>query len=331
MMIKKDKINVVLTEYSNKRYDEAMIKKYGEEYREYRSRYLQLVGRHPIHLDFEIIDNCNFRCNMCPRSTDLPFDKKKKINTGIEFPFDTYKSIIDYGVKNGLLSVSFGVGDEPLLNKKLMKFVKYAHKKNIMDIRMHTNGLLMTPDISKEFIENGITWLSISLDAVDEESFMQARNNRKYDEIVKNINDFLEIRKNLSSDLPSIRLSYILIDENHINQKDRFIEKWVGKVDHVGIQNCMDFNVSKYGNIRKFFCQDPFRRLWIRANGDVYPCCCMVHVSSMLNTGYMGNIKDKTISEIWNGDKMNDFRKSFIDVKPKDICIECWEKRTRGL
>ena len=43
--------------------------------------------------------------------------------------------------------------------------------KNIIDIRMSTNGLKLTKSVSKSLIESGLTHLNISFDAFSEETF----------------------------------------------------------------------------------------------------------------------------------------------------------------
>lgn len=52
-----------------------------------------------------------------------------------------------------------------------------------------------------------------------------------------------------------------------------------------------------------FRCQQPWQRVQIRSTGEVCPCCAFF--SSELT---LGNIKNKTIYELWNGEEMKNLR-----------------------
>lgn len=314
-----------VTRISKKDFRDIMLLEYGSEYWNYRKQFEELAPPFPIHLDFEIIDSCNFRCSMCVRT----LNSAKKLNTGEKLPSSIYKSLIDEGVKKGLKSISFGAGDEPLLHEGLIDFIKYAREKGVIDIRIHTNGSLLTKEISKKLIKNKVTWLSVSLDSTDEETFYKIRGNKQYNRIVENINNFLDIKKKMKSKLPIFRLSFIKMDINK-NQKEEFIKRWIDKVDYIAFQDQIIFSDKQKRKTKCFMCIDPFRRLWIRPNGDVYICCCMIHVYSKSNGGLLGNIHDAPLSMLWNSHKLSQIRKNLLRMTPPEICIECQEKRVEG-
>jgi cyclic pyranopterin phosphate synthase len=54
------------------------------------------------------------------------------------------------------------------------------------------------------------------------------------------------------------------------------------------------------------FCPRPFLEMSFQHNGDVLPCC-------LLDDYVLGNIKDKSIAELWNGEKIQNLRKEFLD------------------
>ena len=56
----------------------------------------------------------------------------------------------------------------------------------------------------------------------------------------------------------------------------------------------------------------------IYSDGKVGPCCNLVGRKTPI-----GNIKNNSISEIWNGDKMNLIRDGFINNNPNDVCKLC--------
>ena len=57
----------------------------------------------------------------------------------------------------------------------------------------------------------------------------------------------------------------------------------------------------------------------VTVDGDVVPCCFDKHAGHA-----MGNINDKTFSEIWNGEKYSSFRESVMNSRASvDICANC--------
>lgn len=56
----------------------------------------------------------------------------------------------------------------------------------------------------------------------------------------------------------------------------------------------------KKKKLKPYFCRQPFQSLEILCNGDVIPCCAAVHV--------IGNLRNNTLNEIWNGSTMRRLR-----------------------
>ena len=67
-------------------------------------------------------------------------------------------------------------------------------------------------------------------------------------------------------------------------------------------------------------CIHPWSHLAINPNGDVVPCC---HQRGA-NPTILGNVKEKTIDEIFNGDKMKKLRVDMLNgILPEDTCHKC--------
>ena len=70
------------------------------------------------------------------------------------------------------------------------------------------------------------------------------------------------------------------------------------------------------------FCLLPFTHLSTRVDGNVAPCC------RSLDT--VGNVKDNTLEEIWNGPNMQELREQFINNERPEGCRLCWDIEDRG-
>lgn len=70
------------------------------------------------------------------------------------------------------------------------------------------------------------------------------------------------------------------------------------------------------------FCILPFSHLSTRPAGEILPCCRYL--------GNIGDIKDNTLAEIWNGSKIVDLRKSMLNNERTPGCDLCWQVEDSG-
>ncbi|MDO4189584.1 MAG: SPASM domain-containing protein, partial [Lachnospiraceae bacterium] len=93
------------------------------------------------------------------------------------------------------------------------------------------------------------------------------------------------------------------------------------KVDIIDFQNVMDFSdmiVREDLPDTDKKCDQPFNRLMVDCNGNVFPCCVEWGKNIRL-----GNIKDATLGEMWNGEKINILRKQIKEGKLCNVCKSC--------
>jgi|TARA_E500000305_G_scaffold109922_2_gene116243 sulfatase maturation enzyme AslB (radical SAM superfamily) len=257
----------------------SIIRRYNdsEAYDDYRELWKKsgefgTVPDFPIQLDFELNYSCNFRCPMCTWSAEVT----GKYGKETWFDFDVYKEVIDEGVKKGLKCIRLNYINEPLIRKDLVKFIEYARTAGILDIYMSTNGSLLTEEISKRLVTSGLTRLQISLDAATKETFNIIRVGGNFDEVIANVNRFIKIRKEMKSELPTLRVNFVQTETNEHEVED-FIEYWKDKADAIAIQDLVNIvkptDGVKVAGIKEFKCIQPFNHMAIRYNGDILPCC----------------------------------------------------------
>ena len=66
-------------------------------------------------------------------------------------------------------------------------------------------------------------------------------------------------------------------------------------------------------------CNDPWEFVYVRANGDVLPCCHSLH--------RMGNVNEQPLDAIWNGPRYRSFRGLLASTSPLPVCRECFVRR----
>lgn len=298
--------------------DEVLSQIFGDRFREYRRQWyaadkFQLVPNFPLELGFDLKFACNLRCKGCYFSDDTPESPYESFRGA--FPLERFREIVSSGVTKGLASVYFGYASEPTMNNAYLQYVKEARRAGILDVWFGTNGTLLDKESIDRLIELKVSRLLISVDAATHETYEKIRVRGKWDRLVENI-DYLVARKRaLGSLLPIIRLSFVVTSINR-HEVDAFVQAWQDKVDYFSIQKFCTIGESQdylFAEGSKpveydpnFACPQPFQRMFINANGDVYPCCSFENMYS--KELLLGNVMSTSVEDIWRSPKIEKIR-----------------------
>jgi len=301
-----------------------------EEYWDYRRKWEEhpkqkVLEAFPIHLDIEATSACNLKCVMCPRTEMIEAGSFWSVKA---FDFDSYKQLIDEGVKHGLCSVKYNYLGEPLMNKNIVEMVKYAKQAGVLDVMFNTNAALLTEEMSRALIESGLDKLFFSFDSPVPERYEQIRAGAKYDQVLANIKSFMRIREELGSIKPFTRVSMVLMQENKQEWQDyqRLFSPivdavaYVDYLDHSGQSNPERAVVATEKKSNKYCCPQLWQRMFIHPDGVVTPCC----IDSAREL-VMGNINQSSATEIWQGDAYQQLRKQHSAGSYDDVptCARC--------
>ena len=303
----------------------------GKKFTEYRAIWEKVTNREiitdfPYFVTMETKFPCNFKCKMCYKS-DQEFTRQVAYPETL--PMGLFKRIVDECAEYKCPSISLNNNNEPLLDENIIERLSYISKKKIMDIMINTNALLLNEEVSRALINNGLTKLLISLDAATEKTYTKVRSIH-YNKVVENVEKFLKIRGESGSKLPVLRLRFVVINLNEA-ERDNFLKIWKDKADQVTFQRYTppakkNRFLKLYPLSQKemhFSCSQPFERLTIKGNGEVYPCC----YQSMLKS--LGNVKEKSLHEIWHSAELNEYRRIVMqeDWKADPFCKACSDCR----
>jgi MoaA/NifB/PqqE/SkfB family radical SAM enzyme len=70
-------------------------------------------------------------------------------------------------------------------------------------------------------------------------------------------------------------------------------------------------------------CQRPWTLLYVTANGNLLPCCIAPFVDANYEGITLGNVREASIAELWNGDRYRSFRRRFLTGEPPSCCRGC--------
>ena len=281
-------------------------------------------------------NRCNAKCVWCP-NPDLT-------NVG-SMDMDVYRKIIDdYGPRGGVLT--FGTFGEPLMDKHIKERIEYLHRyPEIHKIEVLTNGFFLNDNVIPVILDNGVG-VDISLDELDKKTFEDVKK-MSFDVVSKNIVSFLELNSQAAHPVPvNIRIKTMKTVEETMRQElfkiitshdcsvvlnsidDNIISNWAGKLDKESfLQEYEIPKTSKTQFTHKRFNQTniaPCTQLWkwmvVYWDGSVVLCC-----ADMFSQTIVGDLKSDSISEIWNGSKMKNFRNQMVGRKRFEVplCQDC--------
>ena len=337
--------------------------KFGERYVKYRKRYERNIKNldteektnYPNTVVLELLNRCNLECPFCKQW----FRNDAKKST---LDDNTLDKIFNDFSENKLNSLML-TASEPLLYKNIDKVLDRAKKAEIMDVFIFTNGTLLNEKNAKMILDSCVTRLFISIDAFSSETYDKVRipvAKRLYKQdrlkaLEENIIRFMKLRSDYKRDLPLVRTSFLALKENK-SEIEKFVKKWKKIVDTVEIQTdvipSFEFNGKdkngKNGNIEKWYkeivgkpmihsskntiknvikkiysCREPWSQMSIYADGTLAPCCTPFGRNIPI-----GNIKNETIKDTWNGSKINKIRSDFKNNQPNKVCKVCLDHTT---
>jgi radical SAM protein with 4Fe4S-binding SPASM domain len=293
--------------------NEVIAEQVGPRYWEYRllwdmARTFQLRPPFPIHVDYELSFKCNLKCPICLMS--LPPDERSNYgNPAQTLSLETVKGLIDEGAAKGQMAVGLNGICEPLLSPDLAEIVRYAREMGMLDVMFNTNGLLLDAAVARELVHAGLTRVMISLDAATQDTYDKIRVGSDFETVCRNIRQMVDIRNRLGKTLPIIRVSFCVTSLNE-HELDDFIDQWQDTVDFFSIQQYGNtFDESRIDDGNRLFpkdhpyhpdqtprCGQPWKRVMIRHNGSVMPCCDASGLSLS-----MGNIYKQSLEDVWLG------------------------------
>lgn len=282
----------------------------------------------PLVIQLETSGFCNLECKFCPCG-DAEVRKILKQDIMAEALFDVFieqcKAFPDI-IK--ILRI-IGVG-EPLVNQKIASFVSKAKACGAFEkVEITTNGVLLDAKLSDDLIAAGLDVLLVSLEATNKERF--------YEVTGKNV-EVLALKKNLEYFFSHRKTTKLYIKTTDLAVADlpggdeAFLEEYGEICDYIYvekvIENWPEFHAGALsGSVRysedayqrrKQVCVQPFKLLCVAANGDVMPCSVDWKRALLL-----GNIKETSLQNIWNGRKMKSLRCALLKMKPCNFCSAC--------
>lgn len=280
----------------------------------------EVVKGFPKHLRIELTNRCNLACIMCP-ITEM---ERTLGNMDIEL----FKKIVTDAAANGTTFVYLHAWGESTIHRDMFKMVREA-KKVGLQVGLSTNCTLLNEERAREVVDSGLDFLILSMDGAIKETYEKVRKNGDFEAVRQNITNMLETKARAGRG-PFTVLQLIRMTETQ-SEVDAFVSYWNNVApDSVFVKKLWtwdgkaeDINrllIEEAPNAVNTVCQALWKQLVIHWNGDVVPCC--TDIEGKL---HLGNLREQTLEEVWNGEPMRDLRRAHTEGRRKGLypCDGC--------
>ena len=232
-------------------------------------------------IELNINEICNRVCPFCPRSNPEQYPNQN-IHMSVELAKNISEQLADINF-TGIVNIS-GTG-EPLLTKHVVDIVKQFGNKGI-HIEIVTNGDMLVSKkgtkLIKDLYSAGLCQFVVSM----------------YDG-PEQIEQFNTLFASCGID----KGSYSLRDRWYDESEDYGL-LYTNRAGNIGFEHLSDISKQKLMESGKSACFYTHYSMMIDWNGDALLCC-----QDMYNrTVNFGNVKDKSLVDIWTDAKLTEFR-----------------------
>jgi radical SAM protein with 4Fe4S-binding SPASM domain len=283
----------------------------------------------PLALSAELTNNCNLNCPECSAGSG-----RMKRGRGF-MEIELFDRVISE-LRPYLININLYFQGEPMLHPKFFSFIGNSSDTYTV---VSTNGHFLNESDAEKLVRSGLGKLIISLDGADQRTYAEYRKNGSLDKVMDGIRYITEAKRKFNSSL-NIEIQVLVnrFNENQIpiikemawKVKAKLRLKSMQILDEEDIGSWLPEN-SKFRRYKKkgenYVTRNSISgscaRLWfnpvITWDGKVIPCCF-----DKDNEYVMGDLKQDSFTEIWNGPKYRIFRKSILtDRHMIDICRNC--------
>ena len=300
----------------------------------------------PLHIRIKPTNVCNHNCRYCAYKVgnlQLGKDMIARDQIPIEKMMEIIEDIIEMGVK----SVTFSGGGEPFCYPHLLEAVKKLSLSPVKFAAL-TNGALLEGEIASIFADHA-TWVRVSIDGWDDESYSRYRNVGKgeFARVMRNMENFKKIGGKCFLGVS------IIVDKENANHIYELIKELKEKgADSVKISPCIISNDASENNayhkrvfdtvkdeikrsteefqnedfeindsyhaldekFRKDYTWCPYLQILpvIGADLNIYPCQDKAY---NFDEGLVGSIRSERFKDFWFSDK-----NKFYKINPSTHC-----------
>jgi radical SAM protein with 4Fe4S-binding SPASM domain len=290
----------------------------------------------PTGMMIEPTDLCNLHCTGCWANEESHKGRQRYLS------IEGFKKVIDDLGSNLFIIWLWGWG-EPFLNKNIYEMIRLARNKNIVVISSTNGNLQFDGSEIEELVKSGLSQLIVAIDGMDQETYGTYRIGGDLKSVLNNLTNIIEMKRRLALTTPLINMRMLVMRHNQ-HQIAEFcaLGQSLG-VDIVSFKTMCDYRKGglnpEFPTLRqyqryamddkseavidikqRFYCNRPWRRAHVFADGAVAPCEFDLGRDFLMGSVY----DDQDLNSVWNNTITRQFRRQFLsDINGISFCRNC--------
>ncbi len=309
-------------------------------------RWLKGDDIYPIELEVSLTNACNHRCVFC--AVDYTGYKPTMMNTDVLIP-----NLKELSAK-GLKSIIYAGEGEPLLHKDAPDIINQTKRFGI-DAAMSTNGVLLTPEVSRDCL-GSLTWVRFSTAGITDNTYDKIQCGRPGDlqKVLANMEAAVKVKRDQKLKT-TLGVQLLLLPEN----KDEIVQmgerlREIG-VDYFTIKPFSQHPQSRHllqvdykemlelepqvkrletdefkvyfraHSMKKLECKRNYKHCWalpymvyVDACGNLWPCIVFMGKDDLK----YGNLYEESFVQIWEGKHRQQIVDHFMNMDLEKNCRE---------
>ena len=220
---------------------------------------------------------------------------------------------------------------EPLLYPRIADAVKYIKSSNPQhSILLTTNGYFLDNEKAEMLLDNGVDKIAISIFSLSADVSKMLTGSSDIDKVLENLKNLASLKRKKNSKT-KMYIRFLLCDENKNElEKIKSISKDAGVLlEVIKTHNYSGLIKDNYTSKFKLKKRYPCYHLWfspaVSWDGKVVLCC-----NDANYTATLGDLREKSLSEIWQGEKLKTLRDHHMsgEYGKISLCESCnvWSK-----
>ncbi|MCF6156986.1 MAG: radical SAM protein [wastewater metagenome] len=274
----------------------------------------------PRTVQLETQAGCNASCIFCDYGISYSKQPKGKID------WELFRKIVDECSQYRVHRFSPYLTNEPFADSEMIDRIQYIQSKMPRTkITVTTNGHFLVRELTDQLVslQKPLHALYISFQGIDKNAYEATmRGNMKFERTMENVNYLIDRMQNEHLKRPDVWITMVdtkIIDTHKALAywKSRGVKAKYTTLENRG-GNILDIEKLQKNNTMTYYtaCTRLFKQMYIHFNGDVVLCC--VDNSRKV---VLGNAREQTLYEIWNGEKAVSHRQRFLNHEFNDLAL----------
>jgi radical SAM protein with 4Fe4S-binding SPASM domain len=277
-----------------------------------RARWSMPYAERPRYIQLETVTRCNASCPFCPQN---------ELDRGVpRMPDEIWQKVVADTRGWGMTYRPF-LTNEPFVDVRQAEITRHIKENDpTAKVEYNTNGELMTEKTARAILEAGVDIIRFSIDGLSRETYEPSRVGVSFDRVYERVPAFLKIWREEGHEEKGVftEVRCIEVPENR-HELDDYRAFWSPLCSGVVVTQLYQWpwTGQRPEDVVARPCLKVLDELFVYADGNVTMCCWDVHERAVI-----GNVREQTIEEIWNGYAVTQLR-NLLDDGRRDLIHLC--------